>query len=30
MVVKKEPNQLYGVVGTAARLGTTRKCAKNI
>ena len=24
VVIKKEPNQLYGAVGTVARLGTTR------
>jgi hypothetical protein len=30
VVIKKEPNQLYGAVGTAAELGTTRARAKKI
>ena len=30
VVIKKEPNQLYGAVGTAAGLGTTRARAKRI
>jgi hypothetical protein len=29
-VIKKEPNQLYGAVGTVAGLGTTRERAKKI
>jgi hypothetical protein len=30
VVIKKEPNQLYGVVGIVAGLGTTRERAKQI
>jgi hypothetical protein len=30
MVIKKEPNQLYGAVGTVEGLDTTRKRAKKI
>ncbi|KAF1943081.1 hypothetical protein EJ02DRAFT_344054 [Clathrospora elynae] len=30
VVIKKEPNQLYGAMGTVAGLGTTRACAKKI
>jgi hypothetical protein len=30
VVIKKEPNQLYDVVGTVAGLGITHKRAKNI
>ncbi|KAF1927270.1 uncharacterized protein M421DRAFT_66129 [Didymella exigua CBS 183.55] len=30
VVIKKEPNQLYGAVGTVARLGTTRERVKRI
>jgi hypothetical protein len=30
VVIKKEPNQLYGAVGTVAGLGTTREHAKKI
>jgi hypothetical protein len=30
VVIKKEPNQLYGAVGTVAGLGTTRKRAIKI
>ena len=28
VVIKKDPNQLYGAVGTPAGLGTMCKCAK--
>jgi hypothetical protein len=28
VVIIKQPNQLYGAVGTAARLGTTRERAE--
>jgi hypothetical protein len=30
VVIKKEPNQLCGTVGTVAGLGTTREHAKKI
>jgi hypothetical protein len=30
VVIKKEPNQLYGAVGTVAGLGITREHAKKI
>ncbi|KAH7081475.1 hypothetical protein BKA63DRAFT_435333, partial [Paraphoma chrysanthemicola] len=30
VVIKKQPNQLYGAVGTAAGLGTTRERARRI
>ncbi|KAH7349222.1 hypothetical protein BKA66DRAFT_431617 [Pyrenochaeta sp. MPI-SDFR-AT-0127] len=30
VVIRKELNQLYGVVGTVERLGTTLECAKRI
>jgi hypothetical protein len=30
VVIRKEPNQLYGVVGTVAGLSTTHKCAEKI
>jgi hypothetical protein len=30
VVVKNQPNQLYGAVGTAAGLGTTRERVKKI
>ncbi|KAF1828450.1 hypothetical protein BDW02DRAFT_512278, partial [Decorospora gaudefroyi] len=30
VVIKKEPNQLYGAVGTAAGQGTMRERAKRI
>ncbi|KAF1922362.1 uncharacterized protein M421DRAFT_78546 [Didymella exigua CBS 183.55] len=30
VVIKREPNQLYGAVGTVARLGITRKRVKRI
>ncbi|KAF1927271.1 uncharacterized protein M421DRAFT_65894 [Didymella exigua CBS 183.55] len=30
VVIKREPNQLYGAVGTAARLGTTRERVKRM
>jgi hypothetical protein len=30
VAIKKEPNQLYSIVGTVARLGTMREHAKKI
>jgi hypothetical protein len=30
VVIMKQPNQLYGAVGTAARLGITRERAEKI
>jgi hypothetical protein len=30
VVIKKEPNQLYGAIGTIVGLGTTRVRAKKI